>query len=405
LRRVEELELPFVDLAGPEFDADPFAVFAAARRTSWLARTGSGYAVLGHAQAREILRRPAFRFDFTYIDRASSEYVYAKAREHIQSLHGPAHVRLRGLAVRALRARVVEALRPSLREIAGRLLDAVAGDGGSCDLVRDVTDPYPALVMAPILGIPEADCDAVAGWAADLLLVFDAARFAEQVGRVEAGWRGLERYLGELLADRRRNLGDDVYSELIRAQVDEGRLDDDELVMLATAITQAAIDTTRGQLGLTLEALIRHADQWQRLVADRELAPSAVDEGMRYAPAIGGIPHVAVAATEVDGIGFAAGTPVEIHPRATNRDPAAFDEPERFDVGRDARRHLTFGFGPHACVGAPLARVEMDELLRALASRFAALELAGEPERSPMSSNGNLRTLPVGFERALAPTR
>jgi cytochrome P450 len=239
----------------------------------------------------------------------------------------------------------------------------------------------------------------VAAWAADLLLVFDAPRFADNVGRIETGWRALEGYLHALLAERRRRLGDDVYSELIRAQVDEGRLDDEELVMLATAITQAAIDTTRGQLGSTLEAFVRHPDEWRRLVDEPALAPRAVDEGLRYAPAIGGIPHVAVDDAEVDRVVFSEGTALEVQPRAANRDPAAFEQPDRFDIRRDAKRHLTFGFGPHACVGAALARIEMEEALRLLASRFAALEPVGDVQRGPMSSNANLVRLPVRLAR------
>src|SRR5689334_6016547 len=108
MRSVEELELPYLDLASAAFEADPFGAFAAARRTSWLARTRRGYLVLGYGPAREVLRGQAFRFDFTYIEPGASAYVYAKSRQHIQSLEGPAHTRLRGLAARALRARVVE---------------------------------------------------------------------------------------------------------------------------------------------------------------------------------------------------------------------------------------------------------------------------------------------------------
>jgi cytochrome P450 len=169
--------------------------------------------------------------------------------------------------------------------------------------------------------------------------------------------------------------------------------------MLATAITQAAIDTTRGQLGSTLEAFVRHPDEWRRLVDEPALAPRAVDEGLRYAPAIGGIPHVAVDDAEVDRVVFSEGTALEVQPRAANRDPAAFEQPDRFDIRRDAKRHLTFGFGPHACVGAALARIEMEEALRLLASRFAALEPVGDVQRGPMSSNANLVRLPVRLAR------
>ncbi|MFN8221905.1 MAG: cytochrome P450 [Gaiellales bacterium] len=399
-RRADELELPFVDVTAPEFDADPAAVFARARQQSWLARTSEGFAVLGHTQARAVFRHPALRFAFAHVDVRSSPYLYEKTRGHIQALDGSEHARLRRVALGALRERVVERLREPMRAIVSDLVDGVA-DRGSCDVVREITDPYPTRVVAPLLGVPDEDCDRIDAWASELLLIFDSARFSVLASRVERAWREIEVYLSDLLDERRRVPGDDIYSELVRAEAG-GTVSADELITLAIALTQAAIDTTRGQLGATMESLVRRPEQWARLVADPGLAEQAVEEGLRFAPAVGSIPHVATVDAELDDVVFPEGSVVAVHPRAVNRDPSAFEDPDRFDIGRDAGAHFSFGFGAHACLGSQLARIEMAEALRVLATRFADWTLAGEVRRQPMSSNGNLLSLPVRF-RTLAP--
>src|SRR5262249_49416335 len=151
-----------------------------------------------------------------------------------------------------------------------------------------------------------------------------------------------------------------------------GVIDDGEIVTLAIAMTQAALDTTRGQLGFTMECLVRHPEQWARLVAAPELAERAVEGGLRYAPAGGSIPHRAAEDAEIGGVVFPSGSVVAVHPRAVNRDPAAFRDADRFDIGREPGLHFTFGFGVHACLGSQLARIEMAEALRVLASRVVA---------------------------------
>jgi cytochrome P450 len=397
--RADVLELPFVDLTSREFEEDPAAVFARARSRSWLALTSEGFAVLGHAQARAVLRHPALHFAFAHVDPESSPYLHEKTRWDIQALQGADHARLRRVALNALRERVVERLREPMREIVSGLVDVVI-DRGECDIVRDITDPYPTRVVAPILGVPALDCDRIDAWSSDLLLIFDSARFETLAGRVETAWREIEAYLADLLEERRRTPGDDIYSELVRAEA-AGTIDGEEIVAFAIAMTRAALDTTRGQLGFTMESLVRHPTQWERLVEDPGLSERAVEEGLRYAPAVGSIPHVAVDDAEIDGVLFPAGSVVAVHPRAVNRDPAVFDDADCFDIAREPGQHFTFGFGVHSCLGSQLARIEMAEALRVLAGRVASWELAGEVRHQPMSSNGNRLSLPVRF-RALS---
>lgn len=395
---VTELDLPVVDLASPEYEADPYGVFAAARERSWIARVGKGFGVLRHAEAKAIFRHPDFRVSFNYVDRRQSEYLYERSRSGLMNMAGEDHTRLRSIASRALRSRFLDTLRAPMVAIVDGLLDQ-ALEHNELDLVRAVIDPYPALVMAPILGVPFTDVPEIDRWASDSVAIFDSTRFAEQAPRIEAAARELDAFVRDLVAERRRHLGTDVVSELIRAQEDADKMSEDELVMLAASLIPAALDTTRGQLGFTLEAFARNPDQWAALVADPDLAEKAVEEGLRFAPTVSGIPHEAVRDTSHNDVEFPAGTHVAIYPRAANRDPAVLAHPDRFDITREQATQYTFGFGAHACLGAPVARIEMAEALRAMARRIATIEINGEVTHQPMSSNGNRLSLPVRLTR------
>lgn len=390
------MDLPEVDLLSPDYEADPYGAFRAARQQSWLARAGGGFAVLTNADARVIMRHPDFRVSFAYVDPEVSRYLHEKSKSGLMAADPDRHRRLRAVAVRALRPRIMDSLRAPMRSIIGTLVDAVRARG-NCDIVKDLTDPFPAQVMMPILGVPSEDVPLIDRWASDSVAIFDIARLRSHAAQIEASGREFEAYVRQLVADRRRVLGPDLISELIRVQEQGDNLSEDELLMLVVSLIPAALDTTRGQLGLTMEALVRFPAQWAALVSDPSLAPRAAEEGLRYAPAISGIMHEAVRDTSHRGFAFPAGSIVGVYPRSVNRDPEAFEDPDTFDISRDPGQHYTFGFGPHACLGAQLARIEMAEALRVLAQRISTWELAGEVTHLPMSSNGNRTALPVTF--------
>jgi cytochrome P450 len=393
---VTDMDLPVIDLASPEYEADPFAVFAAARSRSWLARVGRGYGVLTHADAKVIFRHPDFRVSFSYIDRGLSEYLYQRSQSGLMNMHHEEHARLRSTASRALRSRFLDSLRAPMQQIMDELLDKALASP-ECDFVKEVVGPYPALVMAPILGVPFSDIPEIDRWASDSVAIFDSTRLAQQAPRIEAAARELDEYVKLLIGQRRRHLGTDVVSELVRAQQDDGKITEPELAMLVASLIPAALDTTRGQLGFTVQSLLGAPGQWAQLVSDPSLAEKAVEEGLRYAPAISGIPHQAVRDTSHHGCDFPAGAHVAVYPRSANRDPAAFAAPDTFDIRREQVTQYTFGFGPHACLGAPVARIEMAEALRSMARRIRRWELAGPVTHQPMSSNGNRLSLPVRF--------
>lgn len=398
---IADCDLPLVDLLSAEYDENPYAAFHAARKRSWIARTGSGYAVLTNSDARTIMRHPDFRVSFGYVDPDISPYLHERSKSGLMAASADRHRRLRGVAVRALRPRVMDSMRPQMRSIIDELIDGVV-DRGRCDIVRDLTDPFPARVMMPVLGVPPEDVPRIDEWATASVAIFDVSRLRAQAAQIEAAGRAFEAYCGELIETHRRNPGPDLISELIRVQEEGEKLSESELLMLVVSLIPAALDTTRGQLGFTLQSLVAAPAQWATLVADPGLAPRAVEEGLRYAPSISGIMHETVRDTEYNDMLFPAGTLVGVYPRAVNRDPAVFTDPDTFDIDRDSAAHFTFGFGPHACLGAQLARIEMAEVLAGLARRVESWELAGEVTHTPMSSNGNRLSLPVTFTAVTA---
>jgi len=393
---VEDLELPVIDLASQEYEADPYGTFADARRRSWLARIGKGYGVLTHADAKAIFRHPDFQVSFSYIDRSLNEYLFERSRSGLMNMSGEQHARLRSTASRALRSRFLDSLRAPMQEIADDLL-VTALAAGSCDFVKEVIDPYPALVMAPVLGVPFSDIPDIDRWASDSVAIFDSTRLAEQAPKIERAARELDGYVAELVRQRRSHLSGDVISELIRAQDGEAQLTDEELNMLVASLVPAALDTTRGQLGFTVECLLAHPDQWAKLVEEPGLAEKAVEEGLRYAPSISGIPHQCIRDTSYNGVEFSVGTLLAIYPRSANRDAAALPDPDVFNITREQVTQYTFGFGPHACLGTPVARIEMAEALREMAKHIRTWELTGAVTHQPMSSNGNRLSMPVCF--------
>jgi cytochrome P450 len=212
-------------------------------------------------------------------------------------------------------------------------------------------------------------------------------------------WSELDAYVDDMVAARRNNLTDDLLSELIRAESDGDRLNLDELRMLVAGFLMAGTDTTRNQLAASVQVLCEHPDQWAKLRDHPELAMQAVEESMRHSPAACIVPRVAVEDVEFDGYTFPAGTFVLANTFAANRDPAIYDDADRFDIARkDAPAILTFGGGAHYCLGANLARRELAEALTVLTRRLPAPHRAGPaPWKSLLGMTGPT-TLPIEFE-------
>jgi cytochrome P450 len=372
--------IPNLDWRGAEYEADPLGVLRDIATIGDIAKTELGYAILGRDLGRMVARED-LPISVGHIPPAISPYLAERTKTPLLTRHGPEHVQLRSILTRALRAQMIETLRPAIRATFDGLLDKVIVAGGG-DLVRDLFNPYPALVLAPLLGIPHADIDMVADWVTTSAGWTNILNPVERLPRIEAAWRSLEAYMLALLVERRANLGGDIFSELIRQMAGA---DDLEVVGIAMEMTRAGLDTTRRQLASTMHALLENPAEWQRLADDPSLASTVVEEGMRYASITHTVTRQAIAEKEIAGVAAEPGTVFTVMAAIANRDPSVYDAPDRFDAARSPCPHMTFGFGSHVCVGAPLARMEMVEAFTALAERVQSVTLCGEVLRSPVS--------------------
>jgi hypothetical protein len=291
----------------------------------------------------------------------------------------PNHTRLRKLVSKAFTPRAVERWRPRVREIVAGLLEP-ALDAGRFDLVAGLAHPLPSQLICEMLGVPSTDRARFTEWTAIATHLLRGIFLAgEERARAEAAAGELATYFLGLIAERRGQLGDDLLSVLIRAEEEGDRLTPDELLIQSIGLLVAGFETTVGLIALGAKNLIDHPPELAKLRARPELAASAVEECLRYESPVGMTTRVLHADAHFDGRTIAKDTPVWLSIWSSNRDPARFPDPDRFDVERRDNEHLGFGGGTHLCLGAHLARMEAQEALGALAVRTK--ELSREPGR------------------------
>ncbi|GAA2807786.1 cytochrome P450 [Crossiella cryophila] len=315
----------------------------------------------------------------------------------ILSMDPPEHTRLRRLVARAFTVRQVDALRPVVEETINTLLDAMAANGNTADLASALSWPLPVRVISSLLGVPVADHSRFAQWTDDIMSVN-----AEDLDLIIAARDGLIGYLAELIAQRRAQPGEDLLSKLVEARDLDDRLDETELVVFGMTLLLAGHETTANQIGNFLFQLLSRPELWKRLVAEPELVPGAVEELLRHTPlaSAGNFPRMAIEDVELGGTLVRAGEVVVVHMAAGNRDETVFPDAATIDLTRDAANHIAFGHGAHHCLGARLARVELQLVLSALISRFPGLHLTVPAEEVPWRTarlvNG-VSSLPVGW--------
>jgi cytochrome P450 len=321
---------------------------------------------------------------------------------HVNSLlenEPPTHTRLRRLVAGAFARGHVERLRPRVAELADRLADGVAdagADGSVVDLIAAYAEPLPVQVIAELLGVPEPDWHLLRPWSNAIVKLYEYAVTDEQRHAAETASKEFVEYLRDLVAERRRAPGDDLVSSLIaETDTEGGRLTEDELVTTCTLLLNAGHEATVNVVGNGMTALLTHPDELAALRADPDLVPTAVEELIRYDSPLQLFERTAVDDTVVADVVVPAGTKIAALLGAANRDPAVFADADRFDVRRADNPHLGFGAGIHFCVGAPLARVELQTSLATLLRRFPRLALAELPERRPEFVIRGVRSLPV----------
>ncbi|MFD8783209.1 cytochrome P450 [Kitasatospora sp. NPDC059599] len=368
------------DLLTPEARRDPYPCYARMRRESPVHRSAQGiWYLTRHADVEAALGDLRLSNDR---DRMTRAYVGLggdlKAISRLTDRLGrvmtntdpPDHARLRKLANRAFTARRVEALRDGVQRIVDHLVDEAVAAGPTMDLIEAVAAPLPMSVVCELFGIPDEDRPRVKGWFRRF------GRLSEDIDRSEAAIEQYEDYLSGLIRQRRREPGDDLISALVATQTQDDRLTDSELLSTCFVLITAGDETTTHLIGNGVLALLRHPDQLARLRADPELIRGAVEELARYDTVTQAIVRVVAEDLDIGGRTLREGELAYLFLGATNRDPERFEDPDRLDLTRPGNRHLSFGHGPHFCLGGPLAKLQAEVAIGTLVRRLPELRLA-----------------------------
>ena len=357
----------------------------------WSTDLGGVWVMTRHEDITRSLRDPRWRRESP----AAAEWSWPAETPSISSVMSnlfltmdpPDHTRLRGLVNRAFTPASIAAIEPRVQAIVADLLDA-AEARGRFDVIADFAIPLPATVIAELLGVPTADLPQFKRWSDHYVVILDSweeIAFAE----LEASMAEFSAYVRELAAQRRAEPRGDLLSALV-AHHDGDVLTEDELVSTVILLIAAGHETTTNLIGNGLFTLLSTPRELARLRADPGLGASAVEEILRFESPVQVTFRVAGEAMPDVDERIQPGQEVMLALAAGNRDPAAFDDPDRFDVGRSPNRHLAFGLGPHFCIGAPLARLEGRIALSAMIARFPNLRLLDDAPawRSSLAFHG-----------------
>jgi cytochrome P450 len=397
--------------ANPAFLANPYPLYAMLRATSPVLRPpipgydGPGAAVLTrYVDVEAVLRDPRFSVDRTRADlvRAFSDRFPRQLLEGpdgfrtMLMMDPPDHTRLRHLVNRAFTPRrVEERVRPRIEALVTELLSP-ARESGELDVIRDLAEPLPAIVIAELLGVPSSDHRQFKQMSSALLAEGPARAFEPGAQERTAALFGrLRDYMRGIVAERRRAPGEDVISGMIEAQEERDALTDGELISTSLLLLIAGHETTTNLIGNGLLALLRNPEQLERLRREPALLDNAIEELLRYDSPVQATVRIATEDVALGGATIPKDAVALTVLGAANRDPAVFPEPDRLDLARENVRHLSFGLGTHFCLGAGLARLEARLAFRGLLA-LPRLALATEaPEYRPNPFLRGLRSLPV----------
>ncbi|WP_181771526.1 cytochrome P450 family protein [Amycolatopsis pittospori] len=394
-------DVPEILLTDPGVLNDPFTAYGPARERSPVAKLvapgfGPMWAVLRHEQARKMLSDPRFALSQASYQRMEIPEHCRPYMRTMQEVEGPEHLRLRRLVAPAFTPRRASALRPGIERIVDGLLDGFAGRD-RIDLVTDFARPLPIDTICALVGIPEGDRPRWREYGTAIAAGDGAGLMKAVPGIVEDSLAAI--------AHRKLEPGEDVVSELLRIQAEDGdRLSETELVALVWQLVLGG-QVPGNLIANSVEALFAHPAQLAELREDPALMPGAVEELMRWcSPQLLTVPRLTTEDVRIGDVLIPEGEPVTVAIAAANRDPRAFPEPEVFDIRRAAGPawHLAFAHGPHFCLGAALARVQTEVALTALLRRFPDLAPADGPSRIPDPGTWRLHTLPVTLHAPVA---
>jgi cytochrome P450 len=404
---VDELDLPTFDHTDPSMVGPRFhEVLNGLRESSWVARVDLGYVLLDREAVNWILRCRDARMpavEILELQGVTAGPMHEQLAGNLLNLHGEEHRRLRGLVEAPFTPRAAERLRPAMRRHLDALWAPIAGSDG-CEFVSALAKPYPARMIAEIVGAPIEDAERLGEWAYWLQSVFDPSAVAGAGRRIEQAGSEFTAYVRELLHRPRPGDGEALLDTL-HAALHTDELTPSEAVHLIGAVLIGGVDTTQAQLAHGIRLLAEHPDQWQALRDDDSLVPAAVEEILRFEPITPFTARLSSAELTHRGVTFPAGTLLIACALTANHDSGVYTEPDRFDIRahRGEAKPLTFGAGPHYCLGAALARAELEEALAFLVERMPRLALDGPPRYGTPPGVYGLHELPIRFEREAAP--
>jgi cholest-4-en-3-one 26-monooxygenase len=382
---VAEVDLADVDLFR---NGIPHDVFATLRRDAPVSWNGRFWSVARHADAVSATRDPALSSEAGIMLFDQPGLVSGDAPHMMIEMDPPQHTRYRRLVNKGFTPRMVGRLEDHIREISAGLIDGAAA-GDTCDFVTDVASQLPMHVIAELLGVPAEDRRRVAEWS-NAVIAFDDEQPAM------APMAAMYGYSEELARTKRETPGDDLVTALLAAEIDGERLSTAEVNLFFLLLAVAGNETTRTAIAHGMLAFCERPDRWRRLRADRSLMSTAVEEILRWSTPIIHFRRTALTETEIGGQAIAPGDRVVVWYCSANFDEAVFDDPMRFDIGRAPNDHVAFGGGgPHFCLGANLARLEIRVMFEELLNRFAHVELVGPVERIRSNFTNGLRHMPV----------
>ncbi|MEV6344756.1 cytochrome P450 [Actinoplanes sp. NPDC051851] len=380
-------DLPWMDVDDPQLAEDPAAFLARHRPGDWAYRSRRGVEIIRYEPVWRFLTDRRLAPDVADL-RAASGLGEVNAFNGMLAANGAHHARLRGSAAAYFSPARVEQWRPFVQDACRRLM---AGNGQTVDLIPALCAPLPGLVFTRMIGAPESDAARLCAWSDALLKIFyqDPANRDEILAADEA----LREYVLDQLAARRANPGDDLLSAMA------ARLDDDaELTGLAAELLSASTDNTTSQLGAALMHALADPAIWAALAEDPTMPATVAAEAERLTPRVGFINRKANTHVVIDDLAIPAGTWIRCSVLAGHHDESVFDNPTAFQPRRaDQRRSLVFGAGPHYCIGAGLAQVEIEEALRHLATAYPGMHLIEEPVWQKSEVLAAVTSLPVAL--------
>ncbi|HEX4745585.1 MAG TPA: cytochrome P450 [Gaiellaceae bacterium] len=383
------------DPTAPAFLADPYPVLAELRESTPVLRHEGldRWFVTRHADVRACLRDRRLGRNFRHVGTEAEfkaepldprwQPFWEVERWSLLWIEPPEHTRIRKLVAAAFTPRSVEAMREPAARRARELLEPLV-ERGHMDLLFDFAQPYSIGLICEWLGVPTDNHRDLLDWSHAMVKMYELATSEEQAVAANAAASDFRDFTRELISERRRAPRDDLVSGLVEARVDGGHLSDAEIVSTVIVLLNAGHEATVNTLGNGIRALMHHREEWERLVEGTVTPAAAIEELLRYDPPLQLFERwVLEDGVEVAGTPIPRGEKVSLLFGAANRDPRVFHEPDVFDVGRaNAAEHISFGGGIHVCIGAPLARIELEQSLAALVELCPNLGLTAEPRRN-----------------------